>query len=69
MENFSIVKFLQSMLTPAPEKREESEQTSTSEQPAQKQEKPPETPSVSNGQQAVVYFMEEHERRAKRVKK
>ena len=69
MENFSIVKFLQSMLTPAQEKREESEQTDTPEQPVQKQETPPETPSVSNGQQAVVFFMEEHERRAKRVKK
>ena len=69
MENFSIVKFLQSMLTPAQEKREESEQTGTPEQPVQKQETPPETPSVSNGQQAVLRFMEEHERRAKKARK
>ncbi len=68
MENFSIVKFLQSMLVPQAENAEEKAEKSEHETSAENPETPPVTEIVDNGQQAVLLFMEEHERRAKRLK-
>ena len=69
MENFSIVKFLQSMLTPQAGNTEETVEKSEPEAQAGNVETPPVNEVADNGQQAVLHFMEEHERRAKRLKK
>lgn len=72
MENFSIVKFLQSMLTPPPSNESESKPTATNAEPSPERENPPETTSSEadlQGQRAVIRFMEEHERRAKRIQR
>ena len=71
MENFSILKFLQNMLTPREESGQNGVQAGGVGEDKRTEEKPPEPPDFStqdNGQRAVLKFMEEHERRAKKLR-
>ncbi|MBQ8291525.1 MAG: hypothetical protein IJX88_03320 [Clostridia bacterium] len=71
MENFSVLKFLQSLLTQPPQAQADAsppEPVSETEMPpSATEEQTNETPNAS--QDAFLRFMEEHERRAKRTKR
>ena len=72
MENFSIVKFLQGMLLPRTENGQEQGETKTVADEKTAEEKPPESAVSSmptDGQSAVLQFLEEHDKRAKRIRK
>ena len=75
MDNFSIVKFLQSLLSPTPSNAEKTAENTNGTQAMQDEKNPPLQADIKQekqelqGQRAVVQFMEEHERRAKRIKK
>ena len=72
MENFSILTFLQNMLKPREENGQNNANTTGNTEEKRTDEKPPESPvfqGEENGQRAVLQFMEEHERRAKRIRK
>jgi hypothetical protein len=72
MENFSILTFLQNMLKPREENGQNGAEETGFTEEKRTDEKPPESPvfqGEENGQRAVLQFMEEHERRAKRIRK
>ena len=72
MENFSIVKFLQNVLVPKSENAQDQEENANAVEGKHIEEKPSDAVVSTNetdGQRAVLRFMEEHERRAKKIRK